>query len=682
MARAKDRTSGWAALTWSELEDWAGEASLERGRRYFKGGHVSNLAKSPDGTLLATVQGTQRYTTAVEWVGGEEVLEGRCTCPIGGVCKHSIAVVLSYLNAVEKERPVPTAGPDDPRWTKLEAAERSDGGDDWPEDEGYDDFEDDDEPPPPPAAVTRGWVKPSKPKPATPAHRKDRVRAMLATWSNDRLVDYVIKLAGDVDAVRAELEEQAALQTDDVRELIRGTRKEIRNRTSEEAWGDHWGRGGNIPDYGGVERRFERLFEAGQYDALLDLGKELFDLGQAQVETSNDEGETAEGIRRCLEIAAKAVPLSGRPPEDRIFYCIGLMEEDNYELSAPFCDVLDRRWPKKVWSAVADRLLSRPRPAPRADDSFGARYERGRQNRWIVTALEGAGRQAEVLPFLEAEAPLTGSYPDLVHRLLQAGRTEDARRWAMDGIAATQAEWPGIASELQSILRDMAERAKDWPTVAAHDARPFFEHPSVHAWEKMLAAARKAGVEDAVRAAAMYFAETGKPPTGRGGSPPWPLPEIAVPPARLGSPERTRSPFGRDRPPGPSYEFLIDLAMKEARLDDVLRWYDAFARDRADRYGAEQYAERVADAVAERFPERALAIYRAGAERHLVHTGDSAYREAARYLRKVKRVLEQLSRAGEWAAYEASIREQYKRRRNFIEILDRLDRDRIIGGKK
>jgi hypothetical protein len=30
----------------------------------------------------------------------------------------------------------------------------------------------------------------------------------------------------------------------------------------------------------------------------------------------------------------------------------------------------------------------------------------------------------------------------------------------------------------------------------------------------------------------------------------------------------------------------------------------------------------------------------------------------------------------------ASLREQCKRRRNFIEVLDRLGRDRIIGGKK
>ena len=68
--------------------------------------------------------------------------------------------------------------------------------------------------------------------------------------------------------------------------------------------------------------------------------------------------------------------------------------------------------------------------------------------------------------------------------------------------------------------------------------------------------------------------------------------------------------------------------------------------------------------------------------RHLRDTGDNAYRETVRYLRKMKGILERLGRSKEWAAYESSIREQYKRRRNFIELLDRMDRDRIIGGKK
>ena len=88
MAKARDRASGWNDLTWGELEEWAGERSLERGLRYFKSGHVSNLARAADGELLATVQGTERYVTAVGLAGGDDILDGRCTCPIGGCCKH------------------------------------------------------------------------------------------------------------------------------------------------------------------------------------------------------------------------------------------------------------------------------------------------------------------------------------------------------------------------------------------------------------------------------------------------------------------------------------------------------------------------------------------------------------------------------------------------------------------
>lgn len=678
-AKAKDPASGWDALTWSELEEWAGERSLERGLRYFRGGHVSNLAKAPDGELLANVQGTERYVTAVARTGDEDILDGRCTCPIGGCCKHAVAVVLAYLDAVEKKKPVPVAGPDDPRWPRLEASGTDEGGeDDWPDDES-DEFEDDfEEPPPPPAAVTRGRVKKATPKKATPADRKDRVRAMLATWSTDRLVEYVMRLAADHPSVREELEEQTALQSDDARELIRGTRAEIRRRAAEEAWENHWNGEGHLPDYGGVERRFEHLFAAEQYDALLDLGQELFELGQSQVEMSHDEGETAAAITRCLEVVARAVPRSSRPPADQLFYAIGMMEADQYELSEPFAAVLDQRWPKKVWSEVADRLLARPRPTRRADD-FTGRYARSRQNGWIETALEGAGRDAEVLPFLEAEVEHTHDYEGLVRRLLAAGRKDDARRWALEGIAVTRAQWPGIAGQLHGTLRDMAVADKDWATVAAYAARPFFESPSVPAWEEMRKAAKKAGVEDAVRAAGMHFAETGKRPTGKNGTPPWPLPDIVDPPARGPAPERVR--WGREREDGPSYEFLIDLAIKEKRPEDVLRWYDAWAKDRT-RPWANQYAERVADAVVDRFPDRALDVYRQGAERHLRDTGDSAYRETVRYLRKMKGVLERLGRSKEWAAYEAGIREQYKRRRNFIELLDRMNRDRIIGGKK
>ncbi len=670
MSRSRTRKSvrRWEDLEWADLEEWFGERSLERGRAYFRSGHVSRLAKAADGPLLATLQGTERYATAVSLGAGESSLTGRCSCPIGGQCKHAVAVILADLDAVENKRAVPVADPDDRRWDQLDADAEPIDGDDWD-----DDWEDEE---PEDRRVTRSHA-PSPRRRGRPseAATPDRVRAMVAGWSEERKLEYILAALATHPDLRASLEEQATLQSDDVRELIRDTRKLIRKRTGEEAWSNHWNGDGHTPDYDGVRQRFEKLLAAAEYDALLDLGRELLDLGTAQVEQSNDEGETAVAIRDCLAVAAKAVPLSGRDPVDQLVSCIDLILADEYDLADPFAEVIDQSYPKKVWSAVADRLRARAGGATRRDDDFSGRYARKRADGWVTLALERAGRGDEALAFLEAEAEATDNYAEIVQRHMAAGRPEDAQRWALKGIAATKAPWPGIAAQLHDLIREMAVARKDWPLVAAYDARPFLEHPSVHSWQTMLASAKKAGAEAAVAAVGRAFAETGTRPA----KPAWPLPDVPDPPAKAGT-GRADRPTDR-RPSGPSYHFLIDLAIEEGRPADALQWYDRWVKaDRRGYSGANQYAEHVADAVRGEFPERALEVYRAGAEAELAHTGDSAYQRTVKYLRKMKQVLDDLGRSAEWTAYEAGLREQYKRRKNYTHLLDRMTRSNISGG--
>ena len=142
--------AGWTKLTWDDLERWAGSRSVSRGRTYQRGGRVKDLKISTDGELLATVVGGDRYVTTVALRPGRKhpSLESACTCPVGASgCKHAVAVVAEYLQAVADGRDVPVATEDDPRWAELE----SDGAevdDDWDEeDEDEDDEEswDDDE---------------------------------------------------------------------------------------------------------------------------------------------------------------------------------------------------------------------------------------------------------------------------------------------------------------------------------------------------------------------------------------------------------------------------------------------------------------------------------------------------------------------------------------------------------
>src|SRR5579883_428632 len=101
----------WTALTWDDLEKNFGSRSVERGRSYQRNGQVQNLCVSPEGELLASVRGTERYATtvALHSEAGQPSFESNCTCPIGGHCKHVVAVIAEYLTAIAKSQPVPAA---------------------------------------------------------------------------------------------------------------------------------------------------------------------------------------------------------------------------------------------------------------------------------------------------------------------------------------------------------------------------------------------------------------------------------------------------------------------------------------------------------------------------------------------------------------------------------------------
>src|SRR5439155_26086595 len=140
-----------------------------------------------------------------------------------------------------------------------------------------------------------------------------------------------------------------------------------------------------------------------------------------------------------LDIAFGALAPSSRSNAQQLLFSLGVSLRDEYDLCHTAYDMLDHDWPQAACSTVAEELHRRlaDRAAPRGDD-FSAQYGRGRLVGWLVEALERSGQQAEVLPLLEAEAPRTGEYGKLIDALLAAGRPEEARHWALEGIQQTQ----------------------------------------------------------------------------------------------------------------------------------------------------------------------------------------------------------------------------------------------------
>ena len=126
------------------------------------------------------------------------------------------------------------------------------------------------------------------------------------------------------------------------------------------------------------------------------------------------------------------------------------------------------------------------------------------------------------------------------------------------------------------------------------------------------------------------------------------------------------------------------MAIADLRHDDVLRWYDAMRADRKRKggiynwMGDSNYGDRVAGAVAESHPERALEIYCQRVEAILPSAHVSAYEAVAAYLRKMAPILHSLQREAEWTQTLADIRMRYRNRPRFMEILNKLDARPIL----
>ena len=682
MAQQRTKADPFAKLTWDELEEWAGSTIVSRGRGYQRGDHVQELAHTPNGGLVAWVYGTHKYATKVEIEKGK--LSALCSCPYGGTCKHAVAVVLVYLDHLKQNQDVPTTTTNDRRLKRLDELDEEDEwdeedeNDEWDEDEEdqeeedeWDEEEEDDE------LASRVTPRRSNKKAAA-----DSLTSFLEQQSKEQLVALLKEQASRNPDVRRELQDRGNLLSGSVKALVKTARAEIKKLGSGPDWDDDWGGGGRgyqgSGDYDRIRKHLEALLAAGHADEVVALGKELLRAGIQEVEMVHDEGETAGEIISCMNIIFRALPQSSLTPAEQLLWVIDAEMSDEYDL----CQGTEEVWKQEPtaadWNIVAEQLTTRlkQRQSSREDDSFSRNYQRDRLTNWLIRALEGAGRQGEIIPLCEHEAEKTGSYFRLIDRLKQAKRWEEAEKWIHKGIKATQQRWPGIADQLRTAWREIREREKNWSQVAALYADKFFQQPGLQSFRELQKAATRAKVWPAVETAARHYLETGELPqvsqsAKKKKTHSWPLPECEV-----------KDTTARRPTEAPMLGALIDIAIDEKRPDKVLHWYDQRKKPTARTYGwGYGYfdEDRIAQAVVEAYPDRAIAMWKEIAETQIAQTNVRAYETAASYLRKIQAVLKKRKKEQEWKEYLATIRQANLRKPRCVEILDRLENRRILG---
>ncbi|TVL99851.1 MAG: hypothetical protein CV087_16530 [Candidatus Brocadia sp. WS118] len=640
----KNLEEDFRELTWNDLMDWVGSRILKRGEDYFRRGRVTNLRIAPKG-ILATVSGTDEYTTlvTVHGQGQQKEIVSDCTCPYSSGCKHAVATLLAFSQAIKEKRKIPTAQSTDPDVKRMEGLD--DGEDD--EDDEYDDSDD--------AGDTQTRPKKSSAK-STP---DSDIAEFLDQHDKEFLVKFVIRLANKYPEVYTELLDSARLAGGKVEKLVSSIHQEIDNITSEPAWHNHWSDEGNPSDFSRVKSMMLTLFDQGYYDAVTTIAGELLEKGNAYVETCDDEGDSAVQISECLEIGFKAVKKCEWPNVRKIMFIIEAELQDEYDLCGNTYEILESIRDTSAWSAVADNLSDRLARLPSSKNSnneFSTNYRRDRISNFLISALEKSGRNEEVLPLCAKEAKITGSWVRYVERLVGTKKYDEARKAAEEGMQQVGQKYPGIASTLREHIAKLAEKSGDYNSILLLRQEEFLDSPCLANYNKLIEAAAKTKTEATIRDWALKFLETGNAHT-KG--------------------EQKNPPKGKERysKSFPAYDVLIDIADKEKDADMVLHWYKkSYAKNH---WFSDEHVQ-VARAIAGKYPDEALKIWCELAENQIALTKPSAYEIAVGYLKQVRDIYRKTHRAKEWESYLAVLRETNKKKTRFIQSLRALTGEKII----
>ena len=608
-------------LSYDDLTEWAGSRIVSRGRGYQKQGRVDDLSITSDGGLLSWVDGTRTYATHIFFSENGQ-LGSVCSCPYGSRCKHAVATILEYLFHVEDGRKIPTADEDDER---LYLVEESD------EDDEID--------------------SPDDPDTSSLA----LLDTFLEKKTRSQLADLLRNMALNHPAVMAELLESFRIATGDVAYLLKRVRKEIRGISQEPGWGNYWSDDRYTPDYSGIRRTLRTLLDNGHADVVLTAGEDLLKFGVRHVEESNDEGETYDEVASSLEIIAKALERSSLSPEDKLLWAINAMSDDDLGICNVFQRCLQESHPVEAWDRVADALLARLRkgesPTP------GSKYKRRHLVEMAVYALKRAGRDKELIPLYASEAPISQDYERLVDSLMHEGMIGEAEKWIHDGIQATKQDSPGIASKLREKLVHIRTMQEDWEAVIAMRVENFSGSPSVQTYEACKTACDHLGLWAQTRLCLLESLEKATLP--------WVMQAWPFENRSLSSTDSRRIDTGRRS------DILIELAIHENDPERVLALYDN--RPKQSGFLVHRRENEIAQAVRDYAPERAVRLWQILAEQLIAQVNVGAYEEAAIYLRKAAKVMNEQGQQKIWGKYLAALRTEHKRKRRFVEILDSLD---------
>lgn len=626
-------------LNLRKIRALAGDLWFARGEAYFQHGRVGELSEH-DGKLSAIVTGTEDYRVHL-WLE-EDHLGYSCTCPLGDddqFCKHCVAAALAWIATAKNEG---------------DARQR------------------------------------------TRASPENDLRTFLEQQEKDSLIAMLMREAANNRSARERLQLEGARKRPAGVD-VRAFRSSISNATRTGGFVDYY----SAPRFA---RRIHQLIDSistllddGHAKAVVELTEyTLKKLEKAIGEMDDSDGHMGDILTDLQELHHRACEKAGEDPKTlaRRLFDWEMKSDWGFFHGAGevYADVFGpaglaeyRRLAEAEWIHLPPLA-----PGDNNHDRFGSRFR-------ITSIMEALARQSGDYETLVAikrhDLSLPYSFLEIAEIYRQAGKDDQALEWAEKGMRA----FTQVDSRLSDFLADEYHRRGRQAEAMNLIWAQFTESPHLQTYQKLqayallsdklqfvidveetLADQKRASATVTTAPASKLRTRNSKQRSGQQQTevrrtsplnsewPSWRQKAMAhlrdIIEADKHAQTQTQQKWWQH---SADHSLLVEIFLWEKNYDEA--WQEATAG------GCSQYLWlQLADAVAKDHPERSLPIYKELIAPTLARTNNAAYDEAIKLLRKMSKAMARLDREAEFDDYLATLRVEYKRKRNFIKLLDRL----------
>jgi len=472
---------------------------------------------------------------------------------------------------------------------------------------------------------------------ASPAVTLEDVRAYLRTLTPDALVELVMAQAHR----DADLREQLLLRV--ARASAHGVDLQTYRKAIDRAVAlrDFLDYGGTADYASGVSRvldSLEELLQDGRGEealTLIEYAVQTLDTSVGQVDDS--DGYLGEEIERLQELHHRACEVV-RPDPEALAHQLFTWELENEYVTfngsaSAYEEILGDDGLATVRALVEAAWAKMPALAPGQSDAnrYGTRWR-------ITSMMESLARASGDVDAVVAvkSRDLSHAYAFyLIAQLYQdAGRHDDALAWAERGVQAFPER---TDTRLRQFLIEEYHRRERHDEAMAIVWHAFTESPALPAYQQL----------------ADHAARIGQWPQWRERA--WTLLR-----ERITSVRTARSyPWT----PNIGHSELVRILLWEGKLDEA--WQEATTGGCSADLWLQLADTRVVD-----HPEDALQVYQRQITPTLDQTNNDAYARAMGLLQKCRAIYLRLGRLEEFQHYITALRVEYKRKRNFIKLLD------------